>query len=250
MTQESTRLGLSTVAVHGSRTSPLANRPATDAIYQSAAWEFETLAQAEAIFDGRVAGATYGTRGVPNHRGLEQLIAHLQGAETALATCSGMAALAGTVLALLKPGDRVVASIDLFGVTVALLKELERWGVETTYVDATDLSLVEQALSTRARLLMVETISNPCLRVPDLPALATLAQRHGALTCVDNTFAGPYHCRPLEHGCDLVIESVTKSLTGHHDVVIGAVAGAKTLVESVAGWVRLNGRHQVHSRHG
>jgi cystathionine gamma-synthase/methionine-gamma-lyase len=112
-----------------------------------------------------------------------------------------------------------------------LLDHLARFGITAEYVDATDLAAVERALGGGVRLMLVETISNPRLRIADLPALARAAHARDALLLSDNTLAGPYHCRPLAHGVDIVMESATKFLGGHQDIVIGALAAAEELIE-------------------
>jgi cystathionine gamma-synthase/methionine-gamma-lyase len=161
---------------------------------------------------------------------LESLISELEGADVSVTTAGGMSALALVFFTQLEPGSRVVASSDLFGVTGALLSELERWGVETVYVETSDRAALADAVREPTSLVVAESISNPRLRVPDLAVLADVAHASGALLAVDNTLAGPYHCRPLEHGADLVVESATKGLAGHHDVVLGAVAGSAALL--------------------
>jgi len=223
----------STRAVHAGLAPEPANRPASLPIYQSAGWVFRDLDEVDAIYEGRTAGAIYGTDGVPNILALEALVAELEGAETALATSGGMAAFFATFMGLLGSGDRVVASRDLYGNTTRLLADLSRFGVVAEFVDATDLDAVQRALQSKTRLVVVETISNPRLRVADLRELAKLAHDGGALLLVDNTFASPYHCLPLAHGADLVVESATKFFGGHHDLVLGALAGRAEVVDRI-----------------
>jgi cystathionine gamma-synthase len=219
-----------TIAVHPLPPPAVVNAPVTEPIFQGSAWSFANLAEAEAIFSGQEVGVPHRSNGTPNHHLLESLLAELEGAEACVTTAGGMSALALVFWTLLEPGARVVASGDLFGVTAALLGELERWGVDTAYVDACDLDAVADALNEPAHLVLAESISNPRMRVPDLAAVAELARGRGALLAIDNTLAGPYHCRPLAYGADLVIESATKALAGHHDVVLGAVAGHDKLI--------------------
>jgi cystathionine beta-lyase/cystathionine gamma-synthase len=220
-----------TIAVHPLPPPAVVNTPVSEPIFQGSAWSFASLAEAEAIFSGEAVGVAHRSNGTPNHHLLESLLAELEGAEDCVTTAGGMSALALLFWTVLAPGARVVASRDLFGVTAALLGELERWGVETVYVDACDLDAVAAALREPTRLVLAESISNPRMRVPDLAALADLADSNEALLAVDNTLAGPYHCRPLDHGADLVVESATKAFAGHHDVVLGAVAGASEQLE-------------------
>jgi len=220
-----------TRAAHGVPPAPPANAPARLPIYQSAGWTFRDLDEVDAIYDRALAGGIYGSDGNPNLLALEGTIAALEGAPEAIATSGGMAALASAFLSILRTGDRVVAARELYGNTIRLLDHLARFGITTEFVDATDLAATERALAGGARLLLVETISNPRLRVVDLPALARAAHKHDALMLSDNTLAGPYHCRPLAHGLDLVMESATKFLAGHQDIVIGALAGSRDLIE-------------------
>jgi cystathionine beta-lyase/cystathionine gamma-synthase len=208
---------------------PPTNQPIASPIHLSVAWSFDGLDQLDAINAGEAPGVVYGTYGAPNQRELEAALARLEGSETAIATSGGMSAIAGVLFALLKPGDRVVAARDLFGPTGLLLDDFGRWKVATSRVEATDLEAVRASLRRRVRLLFVETISHPRMRVPDLAALASMVRGAGGLLVVDNTFASPLLCRPIGLGADVVIESATKSLSGHHDVVLGIIATSTAL---------------------
>jgi cystathionine gamma-synthase len=225
--------GLGTILVQDGRVGAGGNQPAAMPLYASSGWEFASLAQADEVFTAALAGASYGNRGTPNHLGVERVVAALEGAESAVSLTSGMAAVSSVLFALLKPGDRIVASYDVFGVTSALLRDVERWGVTVTRVDATDLDDVERAVRAGTRLIYVESMSNPLLRVPDLRALVAIASRAEALVVVDNTIASPIHCQPVQLGAHLSIESATKVMAGHHDVILGFVAGSATLVEGI-----------------
>jgi cystathionine beta-lyase/cystathionine gamma-synthase len=171
----------------------------------------------------------------PDDFALERLTAALEGAEAALCANSGMTAIAACLRQLLRPGERVVAGRDLFGPTYEVLTiDLARWVVACDLVDATDLDAVDRALAGQdVAVLFAETISNPRLRVVDVAALARLAHEHGALLVIDNTFASPAICRPLELGADLVVESLTKYVAGHYDCRVGVVAGSAELVEPI-----------------
>lgn len=223
---------LSTLAVHAAQADKPLNQPVSQPIYQSASWTFRDLDEVDAVYSGEQAGAIYGRNGTPNHRALEALFAALHGAEAAVACASGMSALSAVFLALLKTGDKVVASRDLYGSTLNVLRDLGRFGIATATVEIDDFAAMERELS-GAKLLMLETSSNPRLRVPDLPRLCAVAHHQGALVVVDNTFASPYHCRPLEFGVDIVMESLTKFINGHSDVMMGGVAGRGELLEPV-----------------
>jgi cystathionine beta-lyase/cystathionine gamma-synthase len=157
---------------------------------------------------------------------LAERLAALEGADWAVMCGSGMAAVSALLLASVAKGQRIVAGNRLYGRTVQLLDgELKRFGVETEFVDCNDLDAVAAALDKETRVLFVETMSNPLLRVVDIPALAKLCRQTGARLVVDNTFATPVLTRPLELGADLVMESLTKMIAGHSDVTLGAVCG-------------------------
>jgi cystathionine beta-lyase/cystathionine gamma-synthase len=183
------------------------------------------------ISNAQEPGYIYARDAHPNARVLAARLAVMESAKWGLVTSSGMSALSGILLATLQQGGRVVASNRLYGRTTQLLhQELQRFGVQTTLVDTNDLYQVEKALSEPARLLLVETVSNPLLRVADLPALARIAHDRGALLVVDNTFATPVLTRPIEMKADLVMESLTKMIGGHSDVTLGLVCGRGDLL--------------------
>lgn len=221
---------ISTLLGHAAVAPEPVNRPASLPIYQSAAWEFASLEEAEQIFSGAVPGAVYGTRGAPNASALEAAIAALEGADSAVITSGGSSAVFASLFANLRPGDRVVASIDLFGGTMGLLRTLEKWGIGVRFVDLGDSDALATISREPMRVLFAETISNPRMRVSDIAALASVARANGALLILDNTFATPFHCKPLSLGADIVIESVTKGMAGHFDVVLGAVAGGAEVI--------------------
>jgi cystathionine beta-lyase/cystathionine gamma-synthase len=153
-------------------------------------------------------------------------LAELEGAKWAIVTSSGMAAISALVLANVEQGQRVLASHRLYGRTTQLfLQELPRLGVQTAFVDISDPDVARRALQTPARLLFVETMSNPLLRVADLERLVSLAHEANCLLVVDNTFATPVLVRPLDLGADFVMESITKMIGGHSDVTLGLVCG-------------------------
>ncbi len=170
-------------------------------------------------------GYVYQRDGHPNSDHLAALVRELHGAHECQVTASGMSALSTVLLALLQQGDHVVISELLYGKSLTLVeREASRWGIASTRVDTTDLERVERAFSAETKMVIVETISNPRLRVADLQKLAELAHAKGACLVVDNTFATPAVCCPLQWGADVVIESMTKLMNGHGDVSMGAVA--------------------------
>ncbi len=172
----------------------------------------------------------YSRNANPTVGALEQVLASLEGAHVAVAFGSGMAAMNGALLATgLESGDTVVVARDLYGVTRSLLAHLQGFGINYVAVDVLDLPSVADALrEDPARILCFESISNPLLRVPDIPALIEVAHANGARVVIDNTFASPYLFRPIESGADLVVHSATKYIAGHGDVTAGYVAANRS----------------------
>jgi cystathionine beta-lyase/cystathionine gamma-synthase len=200
--------------------------PLVPPLYQSSVYTLPDLDALDQVSTGQQPGFIYARDAHPNARHLAAQLAHLEGGQWALVTSSGMAALSAILLTVAQQGDRIVASHRLYGRTLQLLQqEMPRLGLTTTLVDVSDLEQVRQALLPPARLLLVETVSNPLLRVADLEQLAGAAHERGCLLAVDNTFATPALTRPLELGADLVMESLTKMIGGHSDVTLGLVAG-------------------------
>ena len=234
-----------TEAVHaGERAARGHFTPVSTPIYHAATFLYDTAAELDGAFDADPS-FVYARHGNPTVAALETALARLEGGATALACASGMAALHAALLACeVGPGDRVVASQDLYGATAGLLNTIfAPLGIEAAYTDAGDLAATERALAQgRTRVLLVETLSNPLLRVADLPALAELAHRHGARLVVDATFTPPVLLRPLEHGADLVTHSTTKYLGGHGDVLGGAVIAGLTGCPDFAAPLRTVGR--------
>lgn len=228
--------GFSTRAIGAASRAPRVNQtPTSVPIYQTA-----TFASADADELGQVlgdphAGYAYSRISNPTTAALGDAYAELAGGEAGLALASGMGAIHAALASLLRAGDRVVAPIALYGSTRALLLHtFGGFGVRVDFVDTTDLDAVDGALAEApTRILYAETIANPTTFLADHAALAELAHRHGARYVVDNTFASPYVCRPLELGTDLVVESATKFLGGHSDLIAGVVAGPRELIARV-----------------
>ena len=219
--------GFGTRAVAAATRAPRVDQtPDAVPIYQAATFSATDSAELGEILGDRKPGYAYSRIDNPTSTAVAEALAELHGAEAGFAFATGMAAAHATFVSLLRAGDHVVASSALYGSVQHLLENrLGRLGIETTLVDVTDHAAVDAAFRPNTRLLHVETIANPTIVVADLPALAEIAHRHGALLTVDNTFASPYLCRPLEQGADLVFESCTKWIGGHSDVLGGIVVG-------------------------
>ncbi len=166
-----------------------------------------------------------------NSAAVVEKICALEGAEDGELFASGMAAISTTLMGLLSQGDHIVASSDVYGGTYGLMtEELPRFGISTTMADMQDPSSYEAAIQENTKMLYIETITNPVLKICNIEKMAEIAKRHELLLVIDNTFASPWGCRPLEMGADLVIHSTTKYLGGHSDIIGGAVVGSKELI--------------------
>lgn len=202
-----------------------------EAIFPTSSYVYNSAAQAAARFAGDEPGNIYSRFTNPTVRTFEERLAALEGAERCVATSSGMAAIMSTCLGLLKTGDHIVSSRSIFGSTVVLFNNyMARFGVDTSYVDLTDLSAWEEAIQDNTRILFLETPSNPLVEIADLKPLADLAHRHDCLLVVDNCLCTPALQKPLALGADVVIHSATKYIDGQGRGVGGAVLGSNELV--------------------
>jgi cystathionine beta-lyase/cystathionine gamma-synthase len=223
----STSHQLTTRAVHTGARPPRPDfTPTVTPIYPSVTYGYDSMKDLDGVFAGSRQGYVYTRYGNPTVTALEEAIATLEEGEAALAFASGMAAIHAALLAVgARAGSAVVAAQDVYGATYALLDQLmHSQGVTIRFVDIADLDAVYGACAElRPVALLVETISNPLLKVADLPSLADIAHQHGAALLVDNTFASPCLVQPLKTGTDVVIHSTTKYLGGHGDVLSGVV---------------------------
>ena len=211
-------------------------------IFLTSSYVFDNAAQAAARFSGDSAGNVYSRYTNPTVRTFEQRIAALEGAEAAVATASGMAAILSTCMALLKSGDHVVCSRDVFGTTVNLFgKYLAKFGVEVTFVPLLDQAGWRAALRPTTAMLFVETPSNPLCEVADLAAMSSLARENDCLLVVDNCFCTPALQTPLSLGADIVVHSATKYLDGQGRCVGGAVLGSREHMDEVLTFLRTCG---------
>ena len=225
------RLGRSTIAVHGLPEPHHEHEPVVAPIVQAATFVNAIGSDREVLY------TRYGNN--PNQLSLARKYALLEGAEDAVFCASGMGATALAHLAMLRPGDHLIASRWIYGGTTKLFdEEFGRIGINVSYVDPTTPRLWRKSVRKTTRAIFVETPVNPTIRVLDLKPIASLAKESGVALIVDATFASPINFRPLEHGADVVITSATKYLNGHSDVIGGAVAGARPVIEEVVRLMR------------
>lgn len=219
-------MNFETLVARGGRDVASASRPLTPPIYQTNVYVFEDMDTVESVWEHKKPGFVYGRYGTGNHAMLEELVAALEGAEAAVACASGMGATTALLLGLLEAGDHVVAARDLYGTTAAFLAgDGARLGIATDFVDATDVGRIVGAITGKTRAVFVEAISNPLLRLVDLPALSSALRPRGISLVVDASMASPAVMRPIEHGADIVMHSLTKFISGHGDVTGGLVLG-------------------------
>ncbi len=234
-------LGLDTLAVRAG-ISRTAEGEHCEPIFTTSSYVFDSAEQAAARFSGDEEGNVYSRYTNPTVRSFQDRLAALEGAEAAVATSSGMAAILSTCLALLKTGDHVVCSRSVFGTTsVLFIKYLQKFGVSTSFVTLTDYDQWQAAITDKTRLLFCETPSNPLCEIADIERIADIAHKRDILFAVDNCFCTPALQRPLELGADLVIHSATKYLDGQGRCVGGAVVGREQEMNEVLSFIRTCG---------
>lgn len=241
MSPDSSAWGAETLAVRAGQERSQFNEH-SEALYLTSSFVFDSAAQAAARFSGAEEGNVYARFTNPTVTTFQQRLAALEGAENCIATASGMSAILAMVMALMKSGEHIVASRSIFGATQQLFGTiLPRFGIDTSFVEATDLEAYRAALRPTTRLVFIESPSNPLTEVLDIAALASIAHAGGALLAVDNCFCTPALQKPLSFGADLVIHSATKYLDGQGRVLGGAVCGRKELTEEVFKFLRTAG---------
>lgn len=229
------KLGKSTQAIHaGERDASATEKsgiPLLPPIYQNSTFRFTTAAECAEAFRDEESGYVYTRWGNPTQDVLEKKLAVLEAGEDALATASGMGAVSTALLTALAEGGHVVAMANLYSATFQILNEdLRRFGIETTFVDATDLSQIERAIRMDTKVLYLESPTNPLLKLIDLRGAADIAKAHRLISMIDNTFATPCGQQPISLGIDVVVHSMTKYLSGTGAVIAGAIVGAREFV--------------------
>jgi cystathionine beta-lyase/cystathionine gamma-synthase len=237
MAEEKQDFDIATLLVHeGERKGKLGAEPVSTPIYASSTFTYGSMAEIDQVFAGTKAGFVYTRHGNPTVTAFADVLRKVERGAVACAYSSGMAAIHAALFACeLTPGATVLASQDLYGATTNLLLTVfGSFGIKTVTADFADLDEVRaKAGETRPRVLIAETISNPLLKVCDIDACAEIARTAGARLIIDNTFASPYLCRPLEHGADIVVHSATKYLGGHGDAT-GGVVISRDAIDSAA----------------
>jgi len=234
--------GFDTLAIRSGQTRT-AEGEHSEPIFATSSYVFASAAEAAARFSGDQPGNIYSRFTNPTVRTFEQRLAAMEGAESCVATASGMSAILSTCLALLESGDHIVSSRSIFGSTTGLFTNyLAKLGIETSFVDLPDMAAWQAAIRPESRILFLETPSNPLTEIADIEQLAELAHQNNCLLLVDNCFCTPALQQPIKLGADIVIHSATKFLDGQGRCVGGAVLGGKDIVgEDVFGFLRTAG---------
>jgi cystathionine gamma-lyase/methionine-gamma-lyase len=224
--------GFATRAIHNGY-DPLDHHGALNPpVFLTSTYAFDRSATGSDRFAGAAPGYVYSRVGNPTVSILESRLANLEEGESALATSSGMGALTAVIWTLLKAGDEIVADKTLYGCTFGLLHhQIERFGIVARFADLTDPENVKAVLTTKTRMVITETPSNPNMRVIDIAAIAQICRRAGVLLVVDNTYCTPYLQKPITLGADIVVHSATKYLGGHGDLLAGAVIARKEHID-------------------
>ena len=218
------------------------SQPQTEPLHLSGVWRMESTEQADALLAGIAPGYVYRREGHPNATSLAESLRVVHCADEAIVTAQGMSAISIAAMALLKPGDRVLLGQPVYGRTAFFFKkDLARWGVAVEDVNVTDTNAWIDAFRKPARMVVLETITNPRLNVPDIETIARLSRQYGGaatsesgtVVLVDNTFATPVLCQPLSLGADLVMESLSKFVCGHADAMIGLLCGRSTVWDRI-----------------
>ena len=226
--------GFATKAVHAGQHSDPATGAVTVPLYETSTFAFTNVDQGAARFAGKEEGYIYTRFSNPTIRALEESVAALENGEDAKACASGMSAITTSILAIAGKGDHIVSTDALYGGTQKLFEAvLPRFGIEFTLVDSTEPENVEKAVKPNTKIIFIETPSNPTLKLTDLAAISKIAKKHGVKSIEDNTFMSPYFQRPIEHGIDIVVHSLTKYLSGHSNIVGGIIIGSKAYIKTL-----------------
>jgi len=216
----------------GAYISALASNPESAPIYMTTAFNVEDLDELYARYE--VKGFCYNRNRNPNRSALIDLMTYTEKGEASIVCSSGMAAISTAILSIVQSGDHIVSDRTLYGETIDIFNDiLSKYGVEVTFADFTNLEEVKSAVKENTKIVYTETVSNPMITVPDMDAIAEIAHKNGAYFIVDNTFMTSVGIRPIGHGADIVVNSLTKFANGHSDAVCGAATGKRELIEKM-----------------
>ena len=212
-----------------------AYRAHTTPIYQTSTYTFDSAEQAAAVFSGEMAGFKYirSPPNTPTHMAFLEKICSLEEGDSGLAFSSGMAAETALILSQLKKGDHLVSTSPVYGGTYDLFSSLAKFGIDVSFADASDLEYVKAAVGCDTKMVFLESPANPTMAVSDIRAVCEIAHDAGALSAVDNTFATPYFQQPLKLGADFSVQSCTKYIGGHGDILGGVIVGSRELINSI-----------------
>ena len=218
--------GFSTRAIHTGHDPQQHHGALNPPVYLNSTYAFESTAQGQKRFLGEEPGYVYSRVGNPTETVLEQKLADLEGGEAALAVASGMGAITSLIWSFVEPGDEIIADKTLYGCTFAFFTEgISKFNIKITFIDLTQPEELEKVISSKTRFVFFETPANPNMRLIDISVISAIAHDNGARVIVDNTYCTPYLQRPLEMGADFVVHSLTKYLSGHGDIIAGAIIG-------------------------
>ncbi|MBT7672601.1 MAG: methionine gamma-lyase [Proteobacteria bacterium] len=226
--------GFSTRAIHAGYQPTSHHGALNPPVYLNATYTFDSIAEGQQRFAGETAGYVYARVGNPTQTVLEKRLATLEGGEAAVAVASGIGAITALLWTFIKSGDEIIADKTLYGCTFAFMEHgLSRFGIKVNFVDLTEADALAAAMNSKTRFVFFETPTNPNMRIINIQEVVELAHAHGARVIVDNTYGTPYLQRPLECGADFVVHSMTKYLSGHGDLIAGAIIGSADDMKSV-----------------
>ena len=216
-------LGFNSKLIHAGDYQDEFGSPVTP-IYQTSTFSFKNAQHGADLFAGKEKGYIYTRIGNPTINVLENKLAELENGYRGIALASGMAAVSTVYMSVLKQGDHMISTGAVYGPSRGVMEtHFSKFGVEYSYIDTSDLELIEKSIKTNTKLLYLETPANPTIQLTDIRKASEIARKHGILVCVDNTFSSPYLQKPLDLGADIVLHSLTKFINGHADIVGGAI---------------------------
>ncbi len=231
-----------TIAIHSGVTGYPDRGAVAPPIYQTSTFQFRNTAHLNDVLSGKVEGDLYTRYSNPTQRAVEKTLAALEKTESAIVTGSGMAAITTTVLGLLKTGDVILTTADIYGGTYHLFHDfLPRLGISTLMIPSHDPRDLESAITPETKMIYVESPTNPLLNILPLREIARIGKAHGCITVIDNTFATPVNQTPSDFGIEIILHSATKYLGGHSDILAGAVTGPAKVIETLRNTLRILG---------